>query len=195
MNYIKIENGKIKGSFCSNEIPQGATEIPENANVRVGDDVAFYNVDWTRKTEIELVNEKLVPLKNGFKIDGDKIVEMTEVEKINAGFKELPKGKKIVDGELVEKTDKEKFDDKDITSEDYAEIIRNERDGAIYSVENSNDYKKNLRNAQFDNIESIKYLEDVERYIQYLRDIPNTKNFPTSFTEVVSFENFLLTTT
>ena len=86
MEYITIKDGIITGHYCGQSLPVGVVEVKDFAGV-VGDRVDYYNHDWTRKTEVELVKEGLQPMKDGYKWNEGQtgFVEMTQVEKIQAG--------------------------------------------------------------------------------------------------------------
>ena len=121
----------------------------DNWQGQKGESVDYYNSDWTRKTQIELIEQGLETLPsgykivdgaivamsqiekiesgletmpNGFKIVNGELVEMTQTEKIIAGLEDIPSGFKLVDNILTEKTDEEKLADGDITQAEYNEI-------------------------------------------------------------------------
>lgn len=188
MHFITAENEIITGVFCGQQLEDGAIEIPADSNVYVGDKLSFYNKDWTRKTQVELVKENLIPLEKGMKIVADEIIPMTHVERIEEGIDQLPKGMKIAEGELVAKTDRELYDDGEITKDEYAETVRRERDILIRKTESSNEYKENLRLSRKSDKKAIDYIASADLYIEYLCDIPQSKNFP--FEEILSFEDW-----
>lgn len=125
MEYITVKNGIITGHYCSQSLPVGAVEVKDFAGV-VGDRTDYYNHDWTRKSEVELVKEGLQPMRDGYKWNDDQtgFVEMTQVEKIQAGLEELPQGQKIEGGELVLMTYEERLASGQMTQAEYIEIRR-----------------------------------------------------------------------
>lgn len=80
-------------------------------NGNVGESVDYYDENWNRKSQVQLISDGLEKLPIGYKILDDKIVEMTRIEKINAGLEELAKNEKIVDNEIVGKSEMEMYQD------------------------------------------------------------------------------------
>ena len=163
--YIKTKNDIIVST--SRKQKDGYTEIGFIPTIDTN--INIYEHDGTLKPLSLCIQKGWLAIPDGYKIIDDEFVEMTQVEKIEAGQEEMPKGMKIIDGELVEKTqlekiqdgeeelptgmkivgeelvaktNKERYDDAEITKEQYAEIIRNERDNLIHSLEDSDEYKK-----------------------------------------------------
>ena len=73
----------------------------DNWQGQKGESVDYYNSDWTRKTQIELIEQGLETLPSGYKIVDGAIVAMSQIEKIESGLETMPNGFKIVNGELV----------------------------------------------------------------------------------------------
>lgn len=125
MEYIIIENGKIKNHFISSSknLPTGAVEV-KNFYGNVGDPVEYYNKDWTKKSLVELVKEGLKEIPIGFKFNEDSsdFVEMSEIEKYKAGVIEIPLGYKIENDTLVKMTDEELLESGQITLAEYNEV-------------------------------------------------------------------------
>lgn len=63
-----------------------------------------------RKTDRELILEKIVPVPRGMVLEGQVLREMTADEQIIAGIISIPQGKKILDGKILDMTDREKVD-------------------------------------------------------------------------------------
>lgn len=125
MEYLIIENEKIKGHYCSNQLPKGAIEVTDFSG-QIGEPVSFYNDKWERKPDLQLMQEGLIPIPAGFKLENDKLIPMTLEEKIEAGFEKIPVGFKFVNGEFVELSSEEKLEKGQITKEEY-ETLLNEK--------------------------------------------------------------------
>ena len=108
MEYITISDGKITGHYCGETLPPGA-KIVNDFNGCPGDPVEFYTHTWQRKSDIELIQEGLIPIPLGYKLDGDKLTEMSLAEKIQSGIEELPIGYKLEEGEILPLTQAEKI--------------------------------------------------------------------------------------
>lgn len=123
MEYITVENQVITGHYASDSIPEGAIPVTDFIG-RVGEPVSYYNPDWSRKSDIELMLSGLMTIPNGYKINEEKtaLQEMTEDEKIIAGIKDLPQGQKIEDGKILPMTDEEKLAAGQLTQEEYDRI-------------------------------------------------------------------------
>lgn len=123
MEYITVEKHIITGHYASDSIPEGAIPVTDFIG-RVGEPVSYYNPDWSRKSDIELMLSGLMTIPNGYKINEEKtaLQEMTEDEKIIAGIKDLPQGQKIEDGKILPMTDEEKLSAGQLTQEEYDRI-------------------------------------------------------------------------
>ena len=138
MEYITVEKHIITGHYASDSIPEGAIPVTDFNGI-VGEQVSYYNPDWTRKSDIELMLTGLMAIPDGYKINEDKsaLQEMTEDEKIIAGIKDLPQGQKIEDGKILPMTDEEKLSAGQLTQEEYDRI----QQGKIISELNDIDRK------------------------------------------------------
>ena len=138
MEYITVENQVITGHYASDSIPEGAIPVTDFNGI-VGEQVSYYNPDWTRKSDIELMLTGLMAIPDGYKINEEKtaLQEMTEDEKIIAGIKDLPQGQKIEDGKILPMTDEEKLSAGQLTQEEYDRI----QQGKIISELNDIDRK------------------------------------------------------
>ena len=174
--YMVLKNNVIEAIYCG-EVKNNKNIIilPENHQVRVGENIAFYNDDWSRKSDVELIQLGLINLPTGYKIDNNNIIEMTYEEKIIAGIELLPTNMKIENGKVLPKSENELFNE--MTKEQKESSIRNKRDNLIIEAD----------------ILLLKYQEQVElgiitanetyrlgllQYKQALRDIPEQKAFP-----------------
>lgn len=170
MEYLIVENGKIKSHRCSRSVPANAIVV-ENWRGSVGEPVDFYDKNWQRKSEFELMKEGLVEVPKGFKWNKFKtaLEEMTKVEKIKEGFEKLQKNQIIENGEIRELTNSEMYKKGLLSEETFAAIKRNERDSLL-----SNTDKYLLPDFPI----TEEKLNKVKAYRQYLRNLPQNENFP-----------------
>lgn len=173
--FMTVENNIVKGIFCGN-VEEGSITLPANHEVRVGEPLTFYNDDYTRKSDIELMQEKLIEIPQGYKIENDTLVEMTQDEKIIAGIEQLPKYMKILDNKVIPMTEEEKFNT--MTEDEKASYHRQKRDTLLnaelwklerHSQEKALGIKTSLTDKQY---------TELLQYIQALRELPQQPNFP-----------------
>ena len=105
---LKIENEKIVSHSIINREPRANEIVVKNWNGTVGEPLTFYNGDYTRKSDIELMEAGLIEIPKGLKIEENKLVEMTLQEKYEAGLITLAPTQKIADNQIVEKTQVER---------------------------------------------------------------------------------------
>lgn len=125
MEYITIENQIITGHYVGDSIPTEAIPITDFIG-RVGEPVSYYNPDWTRKSDIELIAEGIQSMPDGYKWNDTKsdIIEMSQIERIQAGLEKMPQGFKIEGGQLVPMTDEERLASGQMTQAEYDELRR-----------------------------------------------------------------------
>ena len=124
--YITIENGVITGNYITDgKVPEGAIVVNNWLGV-VGDPVVYYDSDWNRKTDVELITEGIQPMPDGYKWNDTKsdIIEMSQIERIQAGLEKMPQGFKIEGGQLVPMTDEERLASGQMTQAEYDELRR-----------------------------------------------------------------------
>ncbi len=174
--YITINNNIIEAIYCGKaDEKENVIILPENHEVRVGDNIAFYNNDWSRKSDVELMQLGLKDIPAGFKLENNMLVEMTYIEKVIAGIEEMPANMKIEEGKLLQKSQDEIFSEMNL--DEKANFIRNMRDNLINEAD----------------ILLIKYQEQVElgikkqddtyrlallQYKEDLRNVPEQAGFP-----------------
>ena len=109
--YMVLKNNVVEAIYCG-EIKNGENIIilPENHEVRVGENIAFYNDDYTRKSDIELILSNLKDVPLGYKLENNQLIEMTYEEQVTAGIKDLPPYYKIENNALVEMAEHEKLE-------------------------------------------------------------------------------------
>ena len=174
--YMTINNNIIEAIYCGDvEENEKIIILPENHEVRAGENIAFYNNDWSRKSDIELMQLGLIDIPTGFKLENNMLIEMAYKEKVIAGLEALPSNMKMENGKLTQKSQDEIFNE--MTFEEKGNFIRSKRDALINEAD----------------ILLIKYQEQVEigiitanetyrfgllQYKQALRDIPEQVAFP-----------------
>lgn len=123
MEYITIENQIITGHYASDSIPEGAIPVTDFKGI-VGEPVSYYNPDWTRKSDIELMLSGLMTIPNGYKLTNTGLIEMSLKEKIDAGLETIPTGKKLDENEtaFVDMSDDEKMEAGILSQEEYDQI-------------------------------------------------------------------------
>ncbi len=123
MQYIIIKDGIVTEHGCGSTLPEGAQQVVDFPGV-VGLPLAYYKDDWSMKSQAELIREGLESVPEGFRFDGEELVELTYEEKVAAGLEELPPGMKLEDGKLLPATDEELLAAGRITQEAYNERKR-----------------------------------------------------------------------
>ena len=108
---LKIENEKIIGHAIVNREPRENEIVVNNWNGTVGEPITYYDENYKRYTDIELINKGLKEIPKGLKIEDNKLVEMTLREKYEAGLITLAPTYKIVDNYIVEKTQAERINE------------------------------------------------------------------------------------
>ena len=80
--YMVIKDNIIQAIYCGDvEENENIVVLPENHEVRVGENIAFYNDNWSRKSDIELMQLGLIDIPTGFKLENNMLIEMAYVEK------------------------------------------------------------------------------------------------------------------
>lgn len=174
--YMIINNNIIEAVYCGDvKSNENTIILPENHQVRTGENIAFYNDDWSRKTDVELMQLGLIDIPVGFKLENNMLVEMAYVEKVVAGIEEMPANMKMENGKLTQKSQEELFNE--MTLEQKGNFIRSKRDALINEAD----------------ILLIKYQEQVElgikkqddtyrlallQYKEDLRNVPKQVGFP-----------------
>lgn len=175
--YMVIKDNIIQAVYCGEaESSKNIIMLPENHEIRVGEDIAFYNDNYTRKSDVELMTLGLMDIPNGYKIENNNLVEMTSDERIIAGLDTLPRFFKIVENCLVEMEEYEKLEI--MTKEEKENYHRDKRDSLI----NKEIWK--IQRHEHEKLLGISTtLNDDEfllllKYIQELRDITSQEYFP-----------------
>ena len=129
---LKIENGKITAHSIINRNPRENEVIVNDWNGTVGEPLTFYNDDYTRKSDIELMEAELIDIPQGYEIKEGKLeeikegkleeikIETQESEKVE---EELPPQFRKENGEIVPKTMEEMLADGTITQDEYNEYL------------------------------------------------------------------------
>lgn len=142
MIYFEIKDNIITGIY-SGDMPKekhSDTEylIVEWIYAKIGDDIRMYSdlLTGTKKPLTQLVEEGLVPVPEGKKLNGagTDFVDMTEAEKVAAGLIQLKPDEKIEGDYIVKKSKKELYDEGKISKEEYNLYIDELRQ-AVYRQE------------------------------------------------------------
>jgi hypothetical protein len=182
MKYIKVENDIITGVWAtdSTELPEGATQVPKGFTGIKGMNVHEFDDNWTLRPLSGRVSLGYVRLPEGYKLDGENVVEMTDIEKYAAGVLAVPSGYRLVDGKLVEMTQAEKLAAGIITEADIEPQARAERDDLLSSIEwRVTRYNTQVQLGVTPTESDIK---PVLEYMQKLRDLPTTEGWPKNIT-------------
>lgn len=173
--YMIVKNNIVEAIFCGIAEKESIV-LPKNHEVRVGEPLAFYNEDYTRKSDVELMQENLIPIPQGYKIEENKLVEMTFDEKIIAGIDPLPNGMKIVDNKIIPMTEEERL--QTMTDEEKASYHRQKRDtllnAELWKLQRHEQEKVLSIETTLTEEEYVKLLQ----YIQALRKLPQQAGFP-----------------
>ena len=170
------ENNIVTGIFCGDvEENENIIILPDNHQVRGGESLEYYNEDFTRKSEAELIRLGLEECPQGYILDGDTVRELNFEERIIAGLDPLPAYQKIVDGKLINKTEEEIWAEK--TPDEKASIIRQKRDSLLNEVDTL--LLKYTEQVELGIVsENKNYYTALLQYKQALRDIPEQADFP-----------------
>ena len=131
-HFITTLNGVISGQHCGDinadffSTPYYGHDrivIPPNVSVREFDKVEFYDEDWKRKPVLQLIDESLIPMPEGYVQEGDELRPMTREERILAGLDEPQPGYKVENGEIVPMTIEERLEAGQLTQEEYERRI------------------------------------------------------------------------
>ena len=109
-HFITVLNGVITGQHAGDlnadffNTPYYGHErivIPKDVMISNYDKVEFYDESWNRKSTVQLVDEGILPMPEGYLREEDKLRRMTPEERIISGLDEPEPGTKIVDGEII----------------------------------------------------------------------------------------------
>ena len=125
---IKIKDGIIESHSIINRKLRENEVIVNDGNGTVGEPLTFYNDDYTRKSDIELMEAELIDIPQGYEIKEGKLeeikIETQESEKVEEELEEeLPPQFKKENGKIVPKTMEEMFADGTITQDEYNEYL------------------------------------------------------------------------
>ena len=165
--YMTINNNIIEAIYCGDvEENEKIVVLPENHEVRVGENIAFYNNDWSRKSDIELMQLGLIDIPTGFKLENNMLIEIEE----------MPPYYKIENNQLVEMAECEKLEI--MQRQEKEEYHRQKRDSLIskeiWKIQRHEQEKLLGLNTTLSDDEFLKLL----KYIQDLRDITLQEYFP-----------------
>lgn len=111
MEWITIDNGIVTGHFVGDKFPETGSFIEVvDFNGITGLPVNFYDKNWKIKPKEQLVEEGVIPIPEGMKLENGVLVSMTDIERIKAGIDKLPKGYKIENDKIVPMTQFERIE-------------------------------------------------------------------------------------
>jgi hypothetical protein len=121
MLYLKIENNLITEMLCGRiDNPDDHTIVPDSFQGSVGQDIRWFDENYSFKTIKQRIDEGTLTLDSTQKLEGDNtIVNKTNEELIQEGLLTPPEGFKVVEYQIVPKTLEDKLADNDITQESY----------------------------------------------------------------------------
>ena len=102
-------------------------EIPSDAVIIPLDRLDFYDREtWERKSDLQLIDEGLLPMPKGWIRDGRELREMTPEERVIAGLDMPRQGFKIEDGKVVQMAPAEMIAAGLLTQEEYNSRLEEE---------------------------------------------------------------------
>jgi hypothetical protein len=139
VSFITVKNGVVtgyhSGSLDADYFGQPfygheRIVIPNDNFVTAGDLVDYYDKDWNRKSDLQLINEGLMDMPAGYVVEGGTLRKLTEDEQIAAGLIPPPEGMKVEDGKIVPMTLEDQRGAGLITEEEYlaAQAGRSQRE-------------------------------------------------------------------
>jgi hypothetical protein len=106
-------------------------KVPFEAIIYPHDLVEFYTSDWVRKSDCQLIDERLISMPEGYVREGDNLRPMTQEERVLTRLDDPPHGYKVVGGEIVPLTLEEKVDAGEITEEDYNKRVAEDNNAEL----------------------------------------------------------------
>lgn len=175
--YMIVNNNIIEAIYCGDvEKDENTVILPKNHEVKVGENIAFYNDDYTRKSDIELILSNLKDIPLGYKLENNQLIEMTYDEKVIAGIEDIPPYYKIENNALVEMEEYEKLSL--MTKAEKKNYHRQKRDNLInqemWKIQRHEQEKLLGLNTTLSDDEFINLL----KYIQNLREITEQEYYP-----------------
>ena len=136
VTFITVLNGVVTGKhhgdtgalFADPQMNTHERVVVEDASeIRPLDWTDFYTVDWKRKTDAELVEEDLVAVPAGLKLDEEGASQpMTAEERVIAGLDRPEPGFKVEGGKIAAMSWHEKAEAGLVSREEYAAIMAGE---------------------------------------------------------------------
>ena len=113
----------------------GHEKVPvgDISGIRVFDKVEFYDKNWKRKSDIQLIDEGLIPMPIGYVRENNELRAMTQTERIIGGLDKPQLGFKVVNREIVPMTLAEQLEAGQITKEIFEQSIVEENENKLQS--------------------------------------------------------------
>lgn len=181
MQYVSIKDGRITGVFCGPALPAGCVQVKNDSNPVTGDPVTYYDKDWHRRPDMDLMREDLMPLPQGktwADAERTSLRDKNPTERVLAGEIPVPTGQKLVDGRLVDMTLREQVDAGVISMEDVGDRVRDERQMRMNNVLPDIERYQTQAAAGIPTTSSADWYRAALLYLQALRDVPAQQGFP-----------------
>jgi len=101
-------------------------DVPHEAQITPGDKIEYYGPGWKRKPDLQLIEEGIILMPEGYVREGGELREMQEDERIIAGLEDPKPGLKVLDGKIVPMPPAEMLSSGHITQEEYEGQVRAE---------------------------------------------------------------------
>jgi hypothetical protein len=139
-HFITVLDGVITGQHAGDFNAEFAgtpyhnhkrVEIPRGASVAEGDRLEFYDENWKRKPNIQLIDEGLMQIPEGYVREENGLRPMTAEERVIAGLDAPQPGTKVENGEIVPMPLAEQLEAGQITREEYESRMANENSAEL----------------------------------------------------------------
>ena len=163
-SFITVLNGVITGKhhgdinndlYGSPYFGHEKIEVPFDAQTIPLEPLTFYTSDWKRKSNEQLIKEKLLPMPQGHVWEGEELRQMTNEERILEGLDNPQQGYKVENGKIIQMTLFERLDAGQISQTEYNQQM---------TVINSNELNNRL--SEWQTPESLALADLSEEYAE-----------------------------
>ena len=141
-HFITVLNGVITGCHHGDmgeelygTVFYGHEKIEVDGDVQVStlEPVEFYEKNWVRKPDTQLIDEKRLKMPKGYVREGKELRKLDKNERILIGLDPPPKGFKVDKklNDTVEMTAKEMLDSGQITKEEFEKRVKAENEAEL----------------------------------------------------------------
>ena len=161
-SFITVLNGVVTGKhqgdinndlFGSPYFGHEKIPVPFEAQTIPLEPITFYTPDWKRKSNEQLIKEKLLPMPQGHVWEGDELRQMTKEERVLTGLDKPQPGYKVENGKIIQMTLLERLESEQISKAEYNRQM---------TVINSNELNNRL--SEWQTPESLALAEIDEEY-------------------------------